>query len=121
MVKLFKNKVDFTGVAVLLMAFFVAVGFKAAESMQAPKWYQVTLDDPAFPNDSSNQKINASTPSGWTPTSPCTSSTATYACGIQLTIGAGEDIPETVEEAEEMHDDNDVELTIGSRAFRPNL
>ena len=114
MVKLFKNKVDITGVAVLLMAFFVAVGFKAADSMETTKWYQVTLDDPSSPNDPENQEIGAEL-SG-TPTTPCVSPLTTDTiCAIQLRLGDGINVPATVQDAMDAQASDPDEVFIQSR------
>lgn len=109
MVKLFKNKVDFTGVAVLLMAFFVAVGFKAAESVQAAQWYQVN-DTGTTPGNPEDQEIGNAIDA---PVDPCLESEGII-CAIQLTLSGGASVPETVAEA-----DTASGVMVGPSRFRP--
>ncbi|GGC22293.1 hypothetical protein GCM10011386_12770 [Parapedobacter defluvii] len=120
MIKLFKNKVDFTGVAVLLMAFFVAVGFKAAERYQGPDWYAVTVTDPSQPNSEAFQQIQGLYPGG-TPTTPCDQPTADTVCAVQLTLGEDESLTfrVTIQAVRDMIDDDNADISIGSKLYKP--
>lgn len=52
------KKFDRVGMMVLLVAFFVAVGFKAAEKMEnAPAWYEVEITPGTNPDLPENQNI----------------------------------------------------------------
>ncbi len=117
MVKLFKNKVDITGVAVLLMAFFVAVGFTVAKEMQTTDWYEVEIKDGGSPTDPNDQKIGEQYDGE--PIGDCDPLNSQTICAIQLTLGTGVDKPDTVQEAENMVEDEE-DITIDSRAFQLN-
>lgn len=117
MTRLFK-KLDITGVAVLLLAFFVAVGFTATSNMQ-PTWYEVTIaDEEEDHDDPNNQEIGDALTGN--PTGSCNPAYTQTICAIQLTLGPGVDKPSTVQEAEDMAEDEDEELTIHERAFKLN-
>ena len=105
MIKLFKNKVDITGVAVLLMAFFVAVGFTVAKEMQQGQWYQVEID--GNPSDPNNQEITGDYPGG-APVFPCDEQDPATVCAIHFEIDDEAPFPSTVAEAEALEAAGDI-------------
>ncbi|SEL57396.1 hypothetical protein [Parapedobacter koreensis] len=97
MINMLKNKVDFTGVAVLLLAFFVAVGFKAPTMRQQPQWYGVE-DTGSTPGNPQNQQIGEALDEE--PTGDCNTFPGVI-CAIELDLDGGTP-PSTVHEAQQM-------------------
>ena len=95
MVKVLKNKMDITGAAVLLMAFFVAVGFTTAKEMQQTGWYEVEIKDGGSATNPSDQEIREHLPSG--PEGDCLNEAGTI-CAVQLTVTSGS-FPSNMKEA----------------------
>lgn len=108
MTRLFK-KLDIAGVAVMLLAFFVAVGFTAAESRQG-QWYEVEVINEQDPHDTpSNLRIVPNT-GGWNPVSPCAESPNDVVCAIKLELG-DVDFPSDYQELLDMiEDDEDISI-----------
>lgn len=92
------KKFDIAGLAVMLLAFFVAVGFTASDMKLAPQWYEVEINgDPTEPND---QEIGEQL--GNPPAFPCSEPEGTiYA--IQLDMKLHNTVPATVAEADSLH------------------
>lgn len=99
------KKFDRVGLMVLLAAFFVAVGFTAAEKMEnAPVWYEVEITDLNFPNLPENQKIIREYPGG-EPEGDCDYQQGEM-CAVELSSAPGV-LPTTVFDA------NDIGITTG--------
>ena len=98
MVKVLKNKMDITGVAVFLMAFFVAVGFTTAKEMQQGGWYEVE-DTGATPGNPENQEIGDYLPNG--PQGDC-EETSGLICAVELQIETGSSFPSNMHEADSL-------------------
>lgn len=89
---------DRVGLMVLLAAFFVTVGFKAAEKMEEGTWYEVSFINPSGDlDDPSNQSIAGEYPGG-EPSGDCSFSNATI-CAVKLLIEDGSSVPATMLEA----------------------
>jgi hypothetical protein len=89
------KKFDRIGLMVLLAAFFVTVGFKAAEKMEnASTWYEVEIEGSSL-DPLENQKIKSQLPSG--PTGDC--SDGKHICAVELEVAAGTPFPSNMREA----------------------
>src|SRR5690606_27786113 len=96
---LFK-KLDITGVAVLLLAFFVAVGFTAATEMRQAEWYEVEIIDENEDHDEpENQGIGALLPDG--PEGDCEDGTENI-CAVELQLASGSPFPANMHEADSL-------------------
>lgn len=105
MTRLFK-KLDIAGVAVMLLAFFVAVGFTAAKDMQQQDgWYEVEIEGP-LPE---NQKIGIHLTNG--PEGDCLEEEGTI-CAVQLTLSGGP-FPTNMQEASDF-----TNVQIDSESYR---
>lgn len=91
---LFK-KLDVTGVAVMLLAFFVAVGFKAVDDPNLSGWYEVEIEgDSETPAD---QKIGDPLSGG--PVGDCNKLSGEI-CAVELNIAPGSSLPANMHEAD---------------------
>lgn len=110
MTRLFK-KLDITGVAIMLLAFFVAVGFTAAEEMQ-PTWYEVEITDLNNPDTPANQKIGEDLESG--PEGDCDKGEEII-CAVLLEVAPGTPFPSNMQEASSFPG-----VTIHAESYRDN-
>lgn len=108
---LFK-KFDITGLAVMLLAFFVAVGFTAAEEVRQAEWYEVEIIDDEEDHESPENQSIGSLIGPNPPTGDCTLTEENILCAIQLTL---DDVPapSTVAAA-----DTTDGVTMGLRRFK---
>ncbi len=110
---LFK-KLDVTGVAVLLLAFFVAVGFTATTEMRQAEWYEVTIiDDEEEHDNPENQGIEGALDEE--PVFPCDEEDGTI-CAIQIDMKSHNEVPTTVAEADSLDNLGLIEI-LESRFF----
>ena len=90
---------DRIGLVVLLAAFFVTVGFKATDKMEAGTWYEVEITDLNAPELPQNQKIVGLYPNG-APDFPCDSEIKEQPiCAIELEGNLPLTFPITVDQA----------------------
>lgn len=108
------KKLDIIGVTVLMLTFSVTFGFTAAESIDDPTWYEVEIRDGGSANNPQDQEIKAALPGN--PIGDCIQTSGTI-CAVNLTLGSSSK-PVNMQEALELHDDDDADLTIEGESFR---
>lgn len=115
MTRLFK-KLDITGVAIMLLGFFAAVGFTAAEEVRQGTWYEVTISG-TDPIPEKNQHIGAPLPGN--PEGDCEEDDADVICAIELTLGTSNPSPPaTVQEALDRQAANISDVEVGESMYR---
>jgi len=84
------KKFDIAGLAVMLLAFFVAVGFTASNMKLAPQWYEVEIIDQDENHDNPENQAIGNLIGPNPPTGECTLTEENILCAIQLTL---DDVP----------------------------